>query len=85
MRLKLKLLKGRIIYILYCLLMLVLAFAFNRFFQMLMFILFFEVLQGCFAWRFHADTIESDPIKAVKYCKLITVGIEIIYLIFCAK
>lgn len=83
MKLKIKLLKNRIVFILYCFLMLVIAFVLNRFFQMLMFLLFFNLIQDCFNWRFHAETIESNPIKAVKYCKIITIIIHILYLIYC--
>ena len=73
-----------ILYILYSVAILALAFALNRFFQMLMFILFFETIQNCFNKRFHADTIFIDePIKAVKYCKIITIVIELVYLYFC--
>ena len=50
---------------------------------MLIFILMFNFIQNCFNYRFHADTIQSNPVKAVRLCKLITVGVEIVYLIFC--
>lgn len=83
MKLKVKLLKKRIVFILYCILLLAVAFVLKRFFQMLMFLLFFNLVQNCFSWRFHADTIEKDPIKAVKYCKIITIVIHILYLIYC--
>lgn len=79
---KLKL-KGLITYLIYTTILLTIAYFFNRFFQMLMFVLFFSFIQGCFYYRFHADTIVKDPIKAVKLCKLITVGVEILYMIFC--
>lgn len=73
-----------IFYILYCIVILSVAYIFDRFFQMLMFILFFETIQNCFKKRFHADTLfPEEPIKAVKYCKIITIIIEIIYLYFC--
>ena len=83
MKLKFKLLQDYIIYGIYNLAMLLIAFVFDRFFQMLMFILFFETLQNCFKYRFHADTIQENPIKAVKLCKIITFIVEITYLIFC--
>lgn len=83
MKLKIKLLKKRLVFVLYCILLLAVAFVLNRFFQMLIFLLFFNFIQSCFTWRFHADTFESDPIKAVKYCKIITIVVHIIYLIFC--
>ena len=66
--------------------MLTIAYIFNRFFQMLIFILFYNTIQNCFRYRFHADTLYSDdPIKAVKYCKIITIVVEVIYLMFCKE
>lgn len=85
MKLKRKLLKERVIYLLYNLVLLAFAFVFERFLQMLMFLLFFNSLQNCFAFRFHSNTIVENPIKAVKYCKIITIVIEIIYLSFCKE
>lgn len=73
-----------IFYILYSVGILAIAFVFDRFFQMLMFILFFETIQNCFKKRFHADTLFPDkPIKAVKYCKIITIIVELVYLYYC--
>lgn len=83
MNLKIKLLKGRISYILYNVIILTIAYFLDRFLQMLMFILLFELLQNCFNYRFHSDTIIENPIKAVKWCKVITISVEITYLIFC--
>lgn len=85
MKLKIKLLKGYIVYWLYCIAFLILAYLFDRFFQMLMFMLFFELIQGCFLKRFHSDSITDNPIKAVKYCKIITIVIETLYLIYCKE
>ncbi len=73
----------RLGYIFYNLVILALSYVFNRFFQMLLFILIFNYIQNCFLYRFHADTIISNPIKAVKYCKIITITVEIIYLCVC--
>lgn len=84
MKLLIKQLKKKLIYIIYNIVILIIAFIFNKFFQMLLFILFFNVLQNTFSARFHADSIfEKDHIKAVKYCKIITIVVEVIYLIFC--
>lgn len=55
----------------------------NRLLQMLMFVLFYEVIQDCFNKRFHAESIIDNPIKAVYVCKIITVIVEIVFLIFC--
>lgn len=78
--------KKRLVYYLYCILIISLAYVFNRHIQMIMFIVFFELIQGCFKYRFHADTIfPNEPIKATKYCKLITCVVEIIFLIFCKE
>lgn len=78
-------LKGLITYLIYNILLLVLSYFLNRFFQMLIFVLFFNFMQNCFKYRFHADTIISNPVKAVRVCKVITVGVELLYLTFCNK
>ena len=76
-------LKSLITYLIYNIILLTISYFLNRFFQMLIFILFFEFIQNCFKYRFHADSIVDDPIKAVRLCKVITIGGEIVYLIFC--
>lgn len=75
--------KNILIYLIYNIILLTIAFLLNRFYQMLIFVLFYSFLQNCFKYRFHAETIIEDPIKAVRTCKIITIFIEIIYLIFC--
>ena len=75
--------KELLVYITYNLILLTISFLLDRFYQMLIFILFYSFIQNCFRYRFHADSIEDNPIKAVKLCKAITIGIEIIYLILC--
>lgn len=75
--------KDILIYLVYNIILLSISFLLDRFYQMLMFILFYSCIQNCFRYRFHADTIQSDPIKAVKLCKVITIIVEIIYLAFC--
>ena len=85
-KLKKKILIKRSLYILYNIALLSIAFLFDRFFQMLIFILFYNLIQNCFYYRFHADTLfPNDPIKAVRYCKLITIVVEITYMIFCKE
>ena len=76
-------LKSLITYLIYNAILLTISYFIDRFFQMLIFILFFNFIQNCFMYRFHADTIEDNPIKAVKLCKIITIAVEIIYLILC--
>lgn len=75
-----------LVYIGYNLLLLFIAFLFNRFFQMLLFVLFFNLIRNCFKYQFHADILFPDnPIKAVRYCKLITVVVELIYMLLCSN
>lgn len=76
-------LKGLIIFWIYNIILLTISYFLNRFFQMLIFILFYDFIQNCFNYRFHADTIQTDPIKAVRLCKIITIVVDIVYLIFC--
>ena len=81
-----KILIKRLSYILYNILLLTIAYIFNRFFQMLIFILFYNTVQNCFNYRFHAESIiQNDPVKSVKCCKIITIVVEILYLIFCKE
>lgn len=75
--------KEILIYIIYNIILLTISFLLDRFYQMLMFVLFYNLIQNCFKYRFHADTIQDDPIKAVRLCKVITIGVEITYLAFC--
>ncbi|MBR3208863.1 MAG: hypothetical protein IKF82_01200 [Bacilli bacterium] len=75
--------KDLLIYILYNICLLTIAYFLNRFYQMLIFVLCYELIQGGFKYRFHADSIEKNPIKAVRLCKLITICVEVIYLFIC--
>ena len=75
--------KGILVYLLYNIILLTISYFFGRFYQMLIFILFYSFIQNCFHYRFHADTIQDDPIKAVNLCKVITIVVEIIYLLLC--
>ena len=52
---------------------------------MLLFILLYNTFQNSFKYRFHADTIQENPIKAVKLCKFITIFVELIYLVLCNR
>ena len=74
--------KDILIYVIYNIILLTISFLFGRFYQMLIFVLFYSFIQNCFNYRFHADTIQNNPIKAVRLCKIITISVEIIYLIF---
>ena len=76
-------LKSLIGYLIYNIILLTISFLLDRFYQMLIFILFYNFIQNCFRHRFHAETIQDNPIKAVRLCKVITIIVEIIYLAFC--
>lgn len=76
--------RKRIVYILYCVIILAISFLLDRFFQMLLFIVFYNIIQACLNYRFHADTLFPDkPSKASIMCKFITIVVELVYLIFC--
>lgn len=75
--------KELLVYITYNIILLTISFLLDRFYQMLIFVLFYSFMQNCFRYRFHADSIQDDPIKAVKLCKIITIVVEVTYLIFC--
>lgn len=75
--------KNLAIAFIYNITLLIIAYYLNRFFQMLNFLIFFDIMQKCFKYRFHSDSVIDDPIKATKYCKLITICVEVIYMIFC--
>lgn len=85
MKLRLKLIEKKTIYILYCIFILLVALLLDRFIQMLLFILLFNFIHNVFNYRFHSDTLYDDPILAVKICKAITIIVEIVYLIFCKE
>lgn len=75
--------KDILVYLIYNAILLFVSFLLNRFYQMLIFVLFYSFIQNCFRFRFHADTIQDDPIKAVRLCKVITIAVELLYLAFC--
>lgn len=77
--------KDYVIYILYNVVLLTVAFFLDRFYQMLIFILFYDFIQNCFKFRFHADSIIDNASKAIKICKIITITVEVIYLIMCSS
>lgn len=81
--LKKKLLINKIKYILYCLIILFISYIFDRFIQMLIFVLFYGSVVECYNYKFHSDTIIKDNRKAVKYCKIITIFVELMFLLLC--
>ena len=82
---KTKLFIKRLEFLLYCVIMLIIAYLLDRFYQMLIFLLLFNFIHDAFRYRFHADTIIKDPIKSVRWCKVITIFVHIIYLILCGN
>lgn len=86
LRIVIKLIKEYLGFWLNCLIMLAIAYFFDKFFAMLLFILFVGTIKSCFKVEFHADSLfDNEPIKALKYCKLISIGIEVLYLIISSK
>ena len=68
----------------HCIIVLSIAYLFDRLIQMALFILLFKGIQNCFKMQFHADTLfPDDAIKATKICKLISIIMELFYLIYC--
>lgn len=73
--------KEHLDFILNCVIILLISLLFDKFFAMLLFILFLGSIKSCFKIEFHADSLfENEPIKAVKYCRLISIGVELLYL-----
>ena len=75
--------KDTLDFLLYHIILLTISFLLDRFYQMLIFILFYGFIQNSFRYRFHADTIQQDSVKASLLCKIMSITTEIIYLIFC--
>lgn len=85
-KLKWALFKKRIPFILHIILILLFASIFNKHFEMMLFIFSYKTISSCFEGQFHADTLfDDDPIKSVKWCKLITLFVELIYLFYCVR
>lgn len=81
-----KLIKEYLGFFINCATMLVIAYFFDKFFAMLLFILFVGTIKSCFKIEFHADSLfDNEPIKALNYCKFISILVEIIYLIVSRK
>ena len=72
-----------IFYFIYLLIILTISYFLNKLVQMLMFVVLFECIQNAFSKRFHAETIIDKPITALRMCKIITIVVEILYLIYC--
>lgn len=71
-------------FIIHCIIMLSIAYLFDRLIQMALFILLFKGIQNCFKIQFHADTLfPDDAIKATKICKVISIIMELFYLVYC--
>lgn len=75
--------KDTLDFLLYHIILLTISYFLDRFYQTLIFILFYSFIQNCFRYRFHADTIQQDSVKASLLCKIMSITTEIIYLIFC--
>ena len=82
-KLKRKQLFQILIFLIHLLILFGIAYFFDRLIQMIMFEVLFNLIQNSFKYRFHSDSIINNPIKAIKICKIITISIEISYLIFC--
>lgn len=81
-----KLIKEYLGFFINCVIMLVIAYFFDKFFAMLLFIIFVGTIKSCFKIEFHADSLfDNEPIKALNYCKFISILVEIIYLIVSSK
>jgi len=84
LKVKLSLLFQFLEFTIHCIVMLSIAYLFDRLIQMALFILLFSVIQNCFKIQFHADTLfPDDAIKATNICKVISIVMEIFYLIYC--
>ena len=85
-RLKWALFKRRIPFILHIILIMLIASIFNKHFEMLLFLLSYKAISACFKEQFHADTLfDDDPMKSSKWCKIITLLVELIYLFYCTR
>lgn len=69
--------KDTLDFLLYHVILLTVSYFFDRFYQMLIFILFYSFIQNCFRYRFHADTIQSDSVKASLLCKIMSITMEL--------
>lgn len=76
-------LKNILIYVLYRIATIVIAILFNRLFELLLFLIAFRLVRSCFNKQFHADILTESSLKAVRLCRLITISVEMMYLIIC--
>lgn len=84
-KLQRKLLYGKLLYIIHLIILCSISFVFDKLIQMITFLILFNIVHDSFKYRFHSDSIIDDPIKAIRVCKIITIVIEIIYLVICLK
>lgn len=74
-----------VIWLLYNILLLTIAFLLERFLQMFVFVLLFNFFHNGFNYRFHSDDVTKTPVIAVRLCKIITLIVEVSFLIFCKE
>lgn len=78
--------KRRAIFFLHIILIFLFAMIFNKHFEMLLFIVGYKFISLCFNKQFHADTLfDNEPIRSTKWCKIITIIVELLYLYMCKK
>lgn len=86
LRLRWALFKRIIPFIIHIIVMLIVASLFDKLFEMLLFFVSYSFISKCFVSQFHADTLfDDDPSKSVRWCKIITVIVEIVYLFYCKE
>lgn len=85
MKLQFKLFLNWLIYYIHLIILFIIAYNFNKLWQMIFFECLFNFIQGTFRYRFHSDSIIEDPIKATRWCRIITCCVEISYLIICCS
>lgn len=82
-KLKRKQLLQLLVFLIHLLILFFASYFFDKLLQMIMFETLFNAIQNSFKYRFHSDSIIHNPIKAIRTCKVITISVEIGYLIFC--
>lgn len=85
-KLKRKLLIELLLFVLHCVLIVLFASLFNRHLEMIMYLVCSKSISLCFNKQFHADTLfDNEPIRSTKWCKIITIIVELLYLYMCKK
>ena len=74
--------KNRFYDILYLIILFLFAYLFNKWFEMLIYYISYSIIRNEFSKAIHGSDFTNSAYKGIKYCRYITLGVQLISLIF---